>query len=158
MCAITGKAPGRGQSASDLATTSAAVAVTSPPANGGANGRAVLPGLRGSMVGKSIEAAGLRGLSDAFLVALERGGRTLHAVGPSEVLQAGDVLWFAGSADGVISLRKIPGTPWQHTRLCPTCQLSHNDRHVGLMSWHTSVQYVSLLCSVQRSCTHPVTP
>ena len=63
----------------------------------------------GSLVGKSIEGAGLRGLPDVFLVTIERGAHALHAVAPSEVLQAGDVLWFAGSTDGVISLRKIPG-------------------------------------------------
>eukprot|EP00892_Ulva_mutabilis_P002422 jgi/Ulvmu1/12180/UM085_0044.1 len=64
---------------------------------------------RAGVAGKSIQAAGLRGLPDAFLVAIERGGTTLHAVAPMEVLHAGDVLWFAGSTAGVISLRKIPG-------------------------------------------------
>jgi hypothetical protein len=59
--------------------------------------------------GKSIVDAGLRGLPDAFLVAIERGPRTLHAVAPTEILQADDVLWFAGSSQGLISLRKIPG-------------------------------------------------
>jgi len=66
-------------------------------------------GGRTGIAGKSIESAGLRGLPDAFLVAIDRGATTLHAVAPSEVLQAGDVLWFAGSTEGVISLRKIPG-------------------------------------------------
>ena len=66
-------------------------------------------GGRTGIAGKSIEAAGLRGLPDAFLVAIDRGATTLHAVAPTEVLQAGDVLWFAGSTEGVITLRKIPG-------------------------------------------------
>jgi hypothetical protein len=63
----------------------------------------------GGLAGKTIEAAGLRGLPDVFLVAIERNTTTLHAVAPSEVLLAGDILWFAGSAEGVITLRKIPG-------------------------------------------------
>lgn len=54
-------------------------------------------------------------------MAIERGATTLHAVAPTEVLQAGDVLWFAGSTDGVITLRKIPGDPllpvWLHCQL-----------------------------------------
>ena len=60
-------------------------------------------------------------LQDVFLVAIERNGRTLHAVAPTEVLHDGDVLWFAGSPDGVISLRKVPGArPRQH----PLCKRS----------------------------------
>ena len=53
----------------------------------------------------------MRGLADTFLVAIERGNATLHAVAPTEVLLAGDILWFAGSTEGVITLRKIPGMP-----------------------------------------------
>jgi Trk K+ transport system NAD-binding subunit len=61
------------------------------------------------LVGKRIDDAGLRGQPDAFLVSIDRGSTTLHAVAPSEVLQAGDILWFAGNADGIILLRKVPG-------------------------------------------------
>lgn len=49
-------------------------------------------------------------------MAIERSGRTLHAVAPSEVLHDGDVLWFAGSPDGVISLRKVPGAASSQAR------------------------------------------
>lgn len=71
----------------------------------------LVKGMRGNgIVGKTIEAAGLRGLPDVFLVAIERAsGETLHAVSPSEVLQDGDVLWFSGGTEAVITLRKIPG-------------------------------------------------
>eukprot|EP00892_Ulva_mutabilis_P000905 jgi/Ulvmu1/10815/UM069_0051.1 len=62
-----------------------------------------------SLVGKTVDAAGLRGLPDAFLVTLERAGTTVHAVKPTQTLQAGDVLWFAAGTEGIISLRKIPG-------------------------------------------------
>lgn len=65
----------------------------------------------GTVAGKTIGGAGLRGLPDAFLVTLERGDLTIHAVKPSEVLQAGDVLWFAAGTEGIITLRKIPGAP-----------------------------------------------
>ena len=107
----------RNTSTADLATSSHGTGIVSPPngaggSSAGANniGGSMLGALRGgNIAGKTIESAGLRGLSDAFLVAIERNGRTMHAVPPSEVLQAHDVLWFAGSADGVISLRKIPG-------------------------------------------------
>lgn len=71
----------------------------------------------GGIAGKTIEGAGLRGLPDVFLVAIERQGvPTLHAVPPTEVLMAGDVLWFAGGTDAVISLRKVPGA-------CSSCLL-----------------------------------
>ena len=77
------------------------------PKSSGANIFAL--GRGGAIAGKTIEAAGLRGLADTFLVAIERGNTTLHAVAPTEVLLPGDILWFAGSTEGVITLRKIPG-------------------------------------------------
>lgn len=39
---------------------------------------------------------GLRQLPNAFLTSIDRGGSTIHAVAPDEVLEEGDVLWFAG--------------------------------------------------------------
>ncbi len=48
------------------------------------------------LAGKTVQKAGLRMLPNAFLVAVDRRGTTLHAVAPDEVLEAGDVLWFAG--------------------------------------------------------------
>jgi K+/H+ antiporter YhaU regulatory subunit KhtT len=73
----------------------------------------------GTVAGKTVAAAGLRGLPDAFLVAIERGNTTLHAVAPTEVLKDGDILWFTGSAEGMIALRKIPGAT-----VLPSCILS----------------------------------
>lgn len=63
--------------------------------------------------GISIEAAGLRGLPQLFLVEIERAtGKKIAAVSPQETLHGGDVLWFAGVLESVASLRKIPGKIW----------------------------------------------
>ncbi len=40
-------------------------------------------------------------LPNAFLVALDRSFMTIHAVSPEEVLEEGDILWFAGAKTGV---------------------------------------------------------
>lgn len=59
--------------------------------------------------GKTVQRSGLRQLPSAFLVAIERGGITLHAVAPDEVLQEGDILWFATNAGSVRFIRNTPG-------------------------------------------------
>lgn len=59
--------------------------------------------------GNTIQKSGLRQLPSAFLVAVERGETTLHAVSPEEVLQEGDILWFATSASSVRFIRNTPG-------------------------------------------------
>ncbi|QDT38789.1 SLC13 family permease [Stratiformator vulcanicus] len=61
------------------------------------------------LVGKSIEEAGLRHLSQMYLSEIERGDRTLVAVAPTECLEANDRLVFVGIVDSVVDLRKIPG-------------------------------------------------
>lgn len=59
---------------------------------------------------KTIEKANLRGLPQLYLVEIERAtGHRIPAVSPTEVLEAGDVLWFTGVLESVASLRKIPG-------------------------------------------------
>lgn len=68
--------------------------------------------LRGArnLVGQTVESAGLRGLPGLFLVAVEHeGGGLEHVAGPELVLQANDMLWFAGERDAVSTLRRIPG-------------------------------------------------
>ena len=69
----------------------------------------VIPG--GAVEGKTLSAAGLRGLPGLFLTAVQTGEETdaVAAPGPEYVLRGGDVLWFAGDAAGVSSLRRIPG-------------------------------------------------
>lgn len=61
------------------------------------------------LVGKSIEAAGLRHLPGMYLVEIDRGGRVLPAVPPGELLEANDRLVFVGIVESVIDLQKIPG-------------------------------------------------
>jgi di/tricarboxylate transporter len=61
------------------------------------------------IVGKTIEAAGLRHLPGLFLTQIERGDDVLPAVAPNERLQANDRLAFAGILESVVDLRKIRG-------------------------------------------------
>lgn len=42
-------------------------------------------------------------LPNAFLSTIDRGSHTIHAVSPQEVLEAGDVLWFAGEGTALHS-------------------------------------------------------
>jgi len=62
-----------------------------------------------SIVGKSIEEAGLRHLPGLYLTQIERAGEILHAVDPDAKLAAGDTLYFAGILESVVDLRKIRG-------------------------------------------------
>jgi len=62
-----------------------------------------------SMVGKSVEAAGLRQLPGAFLAEIERGTNVLPAVGPTEILEAGDRLLFVGVVDSLTDLLRMRG-------------------------------------------------
>lgn len=64
---------------------------------------------QGPLVGKTIEAAGLRQLARAFLVEIDRDNQTLVAVSPDEVLQAGDRLVFAGIVEAIKELGTIRG-------------------------------------------------
>lgn len=61
------------------------------------------------LAGKTVQKAGLRQLPNAFLVALDRSFMTIHAVSPDEVLEEGDILWFAGNAESVRFIRNTPG-------------------------------------------------
>ncbi|MEZ4272815.1 MAG: SLC13 family permease [Myxococcota bacterium] len=59
--------------------------------------------------GKSIATAGLRNLPGLFLTTIERHGRFLGAVSPSESLAGGDRLVFTGNVATVADLRRFPG-------------------------------------------------
>lgn len=59
--------------------------------------------------GKTIEAAGLRNLSNCFLAELVRHGRVKSAVSPDVVLRGGDHLIFVGMIDSVKELRDQNG-------------------------------------------------
>jgi di/tricarboxylate transporter len=62
-----------------------------------------------ALAGKTIELAGLRNLPGLYLTAIERAGQMLSAVGPDEVLRAGDRLVFVGIVESIVDLQKIRG-------------------------------------------------
>lgn len=64
---------------------------------------------QGPLVGKTIEAAGLRHLQGLFLVEIDRDGTIIPSVSSSEKLMAGDHLVFAGVTESVVELHKIAG-------------------------------------------------
>lgn len=61
------------------------------------------------LVGKTIDAAGLRGLPSLYLVEIDRGGASLPAVSGNVTLAAGDHLVFAGIVDSVVDLQRFSG-------------------------------------------------
>lgn len=61
------------------------------------------------LAGKSIEEAGLRHMPSTFLMEIQRGMHVLTAVGPEEILQAGDRLVFVGIVESMVDLQKIRG-------------------------------------------------
>ena len=61
------------------------------------------------LVGRTIEAAGLRHLDGLFLMEIDRGDHVIAAVSPAERLQAGDRLVFVGVIDSVVELQKVRG-------------------------------------------------
>jgi di/tricarboxylate transporter len=62
-----------------------------------------------SLIGRRIEAAGLRQLPGLFLIEIDRGGQTIAPVTPEEVIQANDRLVFTGVVSGIAELERIPG-------------------------------------------------
>lgn len=62
-----------------------------------------------SLVGKTVEEAGLRNLMDLFLVEIVRGDRLIAPVSHSRVLQAGDKLLFSGNVKKIQVLNQFPG-------------------------------------------------
>lgn len=72
-----------------------------------------------TLVGRTIEAGGLRNLPGAFVAELIRGDRVISAVRPDEVLEAEDRLVFVGNVDSVRTLydqkglRPAPGQLFQ---------------------------------------------
>jgi di/tricarboxylate transporter len=61
------------------------------------------------LVGKSIEAAGLRHLPGLYLAEIDRDGNSMPAVSPREVLRAGDRLLLVGVVESVVELQRIRG-------------------------------------------------
>ena len=63
----------------------------------------------GPLVGKTIEAAGLRNLSGLYLAEIQRDDGVIAAAKPNERLRADDALILVGALDTVVDLRKIRG-------------------------------------------------
>lgn len=61
------------------------------------------------LIGKSIKEVGLRNLEYLFLVEIQRGERLMSPVAPSEILQSGDILVFAGDVKHIEILKKFHG-------------------------------------------------
>ncbi len=61
------------------------------------------------LAGRTIEAAGLRGLAGLFLMEIDRDDHVIAAVAPTERLEVGDRLVFVGDVDSVVDLQKIRG-------------------------------------------------
>jgi len=63
----------------------------------------------GPLIGKTIEAAGLRQLAGLFLAEIDRQGQVIPAVGPQEKLLPGDRLVFVGIVDSIVDLHRVRG-------------------------------------------------
>ncbi len=62
-----------------------------------------------SLAGKSVEQAGLRSLPGCFLVEVERNGDILPAIGPEQILRAGDRLLVVGVVESIRDLANTRG-------------------------------------------------
>lgn len=63
----------------------------------------------GPLVGRTVEAAGLRQLEGVYLVAIERDGDRIAPVSPATELHARDLLTFVGSVDQIVDLQRMRG-------------------------------------------------
>ncbi|WP_154856531.1 SLC13 family permease [Cyclobacterium xiamenense] len=60
--------------------------------------------LGSKMHGKTVKEAGLRKLREIFLAEIKRGNQEISPVGPNELLQEGDKLFFTGNTDAILQL------------------------------------------------------
>jgi di/tricarboxylate transporter len=61
------------------------------------------------LVGKTIEAAGLRHLPGVYLAEIDRDGNVMPAVSPQEILRGNDRLLFVGIVESIVDLQRIRG-------------------------------------------------
>ncbi len=73
------------------------------------------------LVGKTVEAAGLRHLPGLYLIEIDRNGSVVTPVTPRDVIQAEDRLVFTGVVTTIVDLEKIPG-------LMPAADLAYEFR------------------------------
>lgn len=62
-----------------------------------------------SLIGQSVEHAGLRRLPGLFLIVIEREGEAIGPVSPEMLIELGDRLVFTGLVETIVDLKKIPG-------------------------------------------------
>lgn len=58
------------------------------------------------IIGQTVKDAGLRNLSDLFLVEIVRGDEIISPVAPEEKLESGDLLFFSGNTESIYNLIK----------------------------------------------------
>lgn len=56
------------------------------------------------LIGKNLMEAGLRNLKGVYLVEILRGNKMISPVGPEEILENGDILFFAGNTKDIVDL------------------------------------------------------
>lgn len=61
------------------------------------------------LIGKTVEAAGLRHLPALFLLEIDRGDKLIGPVGPDELIRVNDRLVFTGVVSSIVELEKISG-------------------------------------------------
>ena len=90
----------------------------------------------GSVVGRTIEGAGLRSIPGVVLFAVQRLDKetgqkeTIRAPGSDLVLHVGDVLWFFGERDGVTTLRRYPGLADVDSKQLEKLQIAAHQRRL----------------------------
>jgi len=62
-----------------------------------------------SLIGKTVQDAGLRNLPGLFLIEIDRQGETITPVSPADSVQQGDHLVFTGIVTTIADLERIPG-------------------------------------------------
>jgi hypothetical protein len=95
-------------------------------------------------VGRTVEAAGLRGLDGLFLTSVQRGNHLLgpQAVGPAFVLSGGDILFFAGLLNHFDQFCKRFG-------FTQITNVSHVSGHGRVGTIDTSVDYMGMMYEQQ---------
>lgn len=68
------------------------------------------------LLGKSVEEVGLRNLDQLFLAEIVRSGKIIAPVKPTDILEAGDRLYFNGQAEAIVRLQIFPGMVPSHER------------------------------------------
>jgi di/tricarboxylate transporter len=92
----------------------------------------VLPG--GQLDGTTVEEGELRQLHGVYCVQVERDGRRIAPVAPTQMLEAGDVLTFVGKVDDIVDLqsrRGLTSTEEQQVRSLQTDDRSFFEAVIG---------------------------